>query len=331
MIQGKRRTDLSPESVLRLITEQDIYRRYMPHRDWRLNVVTNSPFHRDDHPSFLIGNKHGSLYHIDFATPDNRGDCFDFVRQLFGISFGEALEKIDQDMGLGLRGGESLIDLKRIVSLRQIEAEKRYCLIQCETRPFTDKDIEWWGQYHITPEELRENRVYSIKRAYLNRQKIPIDPQELRFGYLFNSHWKLYFPERPKRKKWISNVPLTYIEGKQYVEGSMGKIIITKSKKDAMVLRKLFPATCSVQNEGIGCFPKENVKFFKDNSQSQVLSFDSDVPGVNSSKYITELFGFEYCNVPRKYLEEGIKDWADLAKDHGLEKVEEVLKEKNLI
>jgi hypothetical protein len=62
-----------------------------------------------------------------------------------------------------------------------------------------------------------------------------------------------------------------------------------------------------------------------------VLSFDSDVPGVKNSKVITDLFGFEYCNVPRYYLQEGIKDWALLAKTYGLIVVEHYLKQKGII
>ena len=36
-------------------------------------------------------------------------------------------------------------------------------------------------------------------------------------------------------------------------------------------------------------------------------------------------------NVPKKYLKEGIKDWADLAKAYGLEAIENYLKEKQLL
>jgi hypothetical protein len=53
--------------------------------------------------------------------------------------------------------------------------------------------------------------------------------------------------------------------------------------------------------------------------------------GVKNSQNITKLFGFEYANVPRKYLQEGIKDWADLAKVHGLETIQQILKQKKLI
>jgi len=42
------------------------------------------------------------------------------------------------------------------------------------------------------------------------------------------------------------------------------------------------------------------------------------------------MHGFNYINVPRKYLVEGIKDWADLAKTHGMQTIENYLKEKGL-
>jgi hypothetical protein len=43
------------------------------------------------------------------------------------------------------------------------------------------------------------------------------------------------------------------------------------------------------------------------------------------------MFDFGYCNVPRKYLSEGIKDWADLARVHGMKAIEDYLKDKELI
>ena len=50
-----------------------------------------------------------------------------------------------------------------------------------------------------------------------------------------------------------------------------------------------------------------------------------------NSQQITELFGFDYCNVPRQYLHQGVKDWADLARDFGMNTVETILKKKNIL
>jgi DNA primase len=98
-----------------------------------------------------------------------------------------------------------------------------------------------------------------------------------------------------------------------------------------MVMKKVFPCCCAVQNEGMGCFSEENVEYIKENSERQILSFDSDETGVKNSQLVTNKYGFEYCNVPRIYLDEGIKDWALLAKEKGLKTVERILKEKEII
>ena len=98
-----------------------------------------------------------------------------------------------------------------------------------------------------------------------------------------------------------------------------------------MVMKKLYPNCTSVQNEGIACFSQENVELFKTHSPRQILAFDSDPTGVKNSQEITKLFGFEYLNVPRTYLSDGIKDFADLAKDYGMNKLEQVLKKKKLL
>jgi len=127
-----------------------------------------------------------------------------------------------------------------------------------------------------------------------------------------------------------NNTPITILDGRDNIK-NCDTAFINKSKKDMMVIKKIFPCSIAVQNEGIACFSPENVEFLKQNSKKQILSFDADVTGVKNSQQITKLFDFDYCNVPKKYLNEGIKDWADLAKTYGLKAIEEVLKEKGII
>jgi hypothetical protein len=58
MIKGKKKLDLSIDTILSRITPYDIFKHYMPGK-WRVNIITHSPFHVDEHPSFMIGNKTG--------------------------------------------------------------------------------------------------------------------------------------------------------------------------------------------------------------------------------------------------------------------------------
>ena len=334
MISGKRLVKLTPESVLDKISEYDIFRYYMPNHDWVLNRVTYSPFRQENNPSFVIGNKRGFLSFIDFADTSKRGNCFDFVKALYNLpTFDDVLRLIDKDFGLGITTGKGTGEYKQIVSAyKQPDIEKRYSLIQVKTRKFTQEELAYWAQYHQSIDDLHANNIYSIKSLYLNKSKFPLKETELRFGYLYEGqYWKIYRPFADKKSKWMpNNVPITSMDGKEDIKNCK-VAFINKSKKDYMVMKKIFPCSCAVQNEGIGCFSPENVEYLKANSDVQILSFDSDVTGVTNSQQITKLFDFGYANVPRKYLAEGIKDWADLAKIHGLEAIENYLKTKKLL
>lgn len=334
MIKGKLKIKLTPEAILEKISEYDIFRFYMPTQDWKLNKVTYSPFRTENNPSFVIGNKRGFISFIDFADTNRRGNCFDFVKALYNFrSFDDVLQLIDKDFGLGILNGKATGEYKTIVaSYKQPELEKRYSLIQVKTRKFTQEELAYWNLYHQDIQDLRDNNIYAIKTLYLNKSKFPLKETELVFGYLYEGqYWKIYRPFADKKSKWMpNNVPITAMDGKMDIK-NCSVAFINKSKKDYMVMKKVFPCSCAVQNEGIGCFSHENVEYLKANSDVQILSFDSDITGVTNSQQITKLFDFGYCNVPRKYLAEGIKDWADLAKAHGLQAIEDYLKTKKLL
>jgi hypothetical protein len=253
---------------------------------------------------------------------------------LYNVSnFVDVLKMIDRDFGLGLYDGKATGEYKKITAeYKQPEnLGKRYSLIQAVTRPFTNEELAYWNQYHQSLDDLRANNIYAIKKLFLNKQLFSLKDNELRFGYLYDGHWKIYRPFGDRKSKWVpNNVPITAMDGKEDIENCR-IAFINKSKKDYMVMKKVVPCCCAVQNEGLGCFSEENVEYIKENSDTQILSFDSDETGVKNSQLITEKFGFDYCNVPKIYLEEGIKDWALLAKEKGLKTVERVLREREII
>ena len=334
MIQGDIKVRLTPQAILQKISEYDVFRFYMPDKSWKINQATLSPFRQESNPSFVIGNKRGFLSFIDFGDTSKRGDCFTFVKMLFNLStIDDVLRMIDKDFGLGFLPGTSTDRYKAIQKeYKQPEdLGKRYSLIQVVTRRFTQEELEYWNQYYQSIDDLRANNVYSIKKLYLNRKMFPLKETDLRFGYLYDGHWKIYRPFGDKKSKWVpNNVPITAMDGRDDIT-NCSVAFINKSKKDYMVMKKVFPCCCAVQNEGVACFSDGNVEYLKANSDRQILSFDADEVGVKNSQMITKLFDFEYANVPRKYLSEGIKDWADLAKEHGIQAIEDYLKQKQLL
>jgi hypothetical protein len=331
MICGKRTKKLTPDGILELISSFDIFKYYMPDNSWKINQATNSPLRKDKNPSWLIGNKNGILHFNDFAT-GQRGDCFEFVKQLFHMStINEVLHKIDQDFNLGISSGE-IGDYKKIVNQyhQPEELGKRYCLIQVVTRKFTNSELKFWGEYHQSLEDLRANNIYSIKSLYLNKSKFALKDEELRFGYLYEGGWwKLYFPEREKKHKWLSNVPLVTVYGLNNLMSSKNAII-TKSLKDYLVCKKVYENVAHVQNESIAAFSKETVEYINNNSKEVFLGFDSDVAGKAASFLITKAFGWKHINTPDRLLPQ-INDFAGWAKLEGLDVIREHFIKKGLI
>ncbi len=333
MITGRKKVKLTPDSILEKISDYDIYKMYMPHQNWKINVVTYSPFRNEKNPSFIIGYRGGALRYCDFGDSSKKGGCFNFVMMLFNVNLNDALLMIDRDFDLGIISGSSTKNYERIVSdyAQPTATSKREYFIQVKTRKFTHEELAYWNAYYQDIDDLRANNVYSIDTVYLNKQKFPLKDSELRFGYLYEGHWKIYRPFADKKNKWMpNNVPITMMDGLDDIR-DCDVAFINKSKKDYMVMKKIFPCCCAVQNEGMGCFSEENVEYIKENSERQILSFDSDETGVKNSQLVTNKYGFEYCNVPRIYLDEGIKDWADLARIHGLKTIEKYLTQKEII
>jgi DNA primase len=336
MITGEKKVfeRLNFETVLSKISEYDIFRWYMPNKKWEVNRTTHSPFRNESRPSFTIYSKDGKLFYLDFSDPHYRGNCFNFIMQLFNVGYIECLEMIDRDFNLGIRikKRDDLPSYTEIVSKYEQpeKLEKKYSHVQVIARKFTNEELEYWNQYHQDIQDLKDNNIYSIKKLYLNRSIIHLKETELRFGYFYDGHWKIYRPFSKDSKWFPNNTPITTMDGKDNLDKTK-MAFINKSKKDYMVMKKIYPHSCAVQNEGVACFSEENVDFLKHNSSSQILSFDSDVAGVKNSKMVTEMFNFDYCNVPKYYLQEGIKDWADLAKKYGMQIIEHYLKQKFII
>ncbi len=331
-IQGKKKADLDINTILDKVSEFSIYSYYMPNKDWKLNEITHSPFSKDKNPSFIIGTKLGHITHIAFNDTDKRGDCFEFVKQLFSLStLNDVLERIDQDMGLGIKGVKK--DYEKIVATYdQPEVTKRNSFIQVSTRAFTKDELAYWNLYHQDITDLRDNNIYSIKALYFNRSKFPLKDGELRFGYYYpeGGFWKIYFPYNERKRKWFGNVPLQTSWGTENLRKDKNSLIC-KSKKDYMVSKKVHPYVCGIQNESLAAFSMEFIEEVKEKSDEVFYGGDSDKPGKEASFAITKAFSLKHINPPDPLLQECCKDFADMGRFKGLKELENHFLKKKLI
>lgn len=330
MIKGKLRISLSIDTVLERTSPFEIFKYYIP-GDWKINEIMCSPLRNDKNPSFLIGNKYGELNFKDFAIDEHKGDCFKFVKILYNLpNLDTVLKVIDRDLNLGISEGSTVRTsiIKPIIKNEGVT--KRNTLIQVITRKFNEKELLYWKCFLQEEKDLIENNIYSIKKIFINKKPFPIKDDELRFGYFYpDKGWKLYFPEREKRKKWLSNIPLTLSYGLNNLNKEHNTLIC-KSLKDYLVAKKIYPYVCHVQNESLSAFSEENIVYINNNSKTVFCSFDSDSPGKKASWEVTTKYNWKHINPPDRLLPE-VKDLADWACKEGLETVKQHFIDKKLI
>lgn len=150
-------------------------------------------------------------------------------------------------------------------------AEGKACFVQ------VDKDF--FQPVGVTIDDLVEMGVFSVSKYYLNGKCIY--PKKPCFAYVIGNHVKIYCPYEDKKFKWVGNVTASDVH-----KTNLGndKLLITKSLKDVLVLKKLLPnwTIISPQNEGV-VFPYDYTGHVK----CRVL-YDGDKAGINASAKLLE-------------------------------------------
>lgn len=323
-VRGSKR--LSVDYITERVDPYQAYMMYCPTK-FTIGKPFGSPFRRDDNPSFMIGIKNNKYYHCDFGDSRYCGGFIDFVRQKFNCDTYDALTIIAKDFGLGDRDVD-----RSIASRSEVQHVKKETLIQVITKNFDRTELNYWKDYYQDMTDLKNENVHSVKSLWINRRKINISPTELVFAYDWEDgkYWKIYRPYATTGLKWMSNTPNDYVDGLDNIRGC-DKALLTKSKKDAMVIRKFFRCTCGIQNESLGAINRFTAEWLKREAKDVYVNFDGDEPGKLNSNIVTGHYGWKHINVPDQYVKEGIKDFADLAKFRGLDTVINYFKSKQLL
>lgn len=336
MVVGRERELLTAESILSKVTDYDIY-RYFVGEEFPTGRTMHSPMpgRKDNHPSFLIGNRGGKYYHRDFADSRYSGNCFQFVMQKEMLpNYYSALVKIDKEMGLGIKCDVPESFIKPVFVQPTIENESSHALFQVGySARYTDQEKAYWQQYYITPKELEENGIFGIRWYMINRQRQSMKKDELTFGYKGEEvgQWKIYRPDACKRRKWFTNFPGQYVEGLKEVRKAESGII-TKSRKDRIVLNKFLPQVVSTQNEMSDAFSDEASDLIGECWDKAFVGWDGDDPGIKATSFLRDKYPWiDDISLREMYLNEGITDYGDLIKSHGPQGVENFLVKNRIL
>ena len=336
----KVKPNLTAQWILSRITDLEIF--YYYHGAFTLNKSCKSPFDmsKRDTATFFVGTS-GEIVFYTFRDRLNL-NCFQYVMKSYNVSFDRALTIIAEDFGLIDIGTSKVSKKLRAEALKIDKLVASETLIQFTHKPWErgiGKPVTYWHSYEITIEELRRERVYCVDRLFINKVEIPNTTNEPRFAYVETStsgkeYVKIYLPYAKEGKKWFSNMPLTMCGGLRELTYRCNLIVPCKSKKDQILMKRLFQDVLWMQNESLGAFSKDLINIIEEEYDSALLIFGSDKHAQAAAEEIIRELGpkYKFWHTPEEdYERHQIEDPAGYTKAFGWDSTVELFKKSNLI
>ncbi len=291
-----------------------------------------NPLRKDRTPSCNLGMDDRGVWRMwDFADSNYCGGYIDIIMYHWNLDIKEAIEKVYNDLGLL---STNKVFLPIIVNNKEV-AEKKYSDIKFDPRPFNLLESNYWTEYGLDIESInsveRDFQILTFDKWWLNGKRGLRRTNELAFIYHFTGidRYKVYFPTRSDFR-WFSNVPLNHIIGLSNLHID-ANTLICKSIKDYLTCRLIHPYTCAIQNESLAALSEENAKYIIDHSKEVYYGGDGDIPGKRASRLITSTYGIKHINPPDYYVKQGLKDWADINREDGIEPLYKHFRKKKLL
>lgn len=307
--------------ILSKVSEYDIYQAYIG--NFKVGMIYNSPFRKDKNPSFgcYYSRTTKQLMFKDHGTGDC-GNVVKFVSLLTGLTnYSDILNDI--------------VNKLKITNDMQLGSSKQYIpsketVIGVIRQNFTDIDINYWAQFHISLSTLKKFNVDSIK-YYLNNgivKGIYKDNNPM-YAYKVYNHFKIYRPLADKYTKWRSNLNINDVQGFKQLPKTGDTLIITKSLKDVMCLYEMGINAVSPNSES-SWLPDKALESILKRFKTVLICFDRDVAGMKNMRKLSLKTGLNCIIMPKRF---SAKDISDAIKVNGFDIVkkyiyEEIEKEK---
>lgn len=332
--------NIGPSKISReLLLSKHSEEEYMTHY---LGINTkyglfNSPLRKDDNPTCsFYRDKRGVLIFKDFGTGFH-GDFLNVVMEIFKVPYHRALNIVANDFGIIDKPGYIKNEAKCIYDGSKVEQTEQ-TIIQCEIKEYTEEELEWWGQYGITPKILKKFNVFSVKNVFLNGNYFcsssKINPV---YGYFFGikdgiEQWKIYFPFKTSYRFLLNT---SVIQGLKQIPKTGEHLVITKSMKDVMTLYALGVPAIAPQAESVVLTRKQGASLSK---RFELLITNGDWDRAGQNFMIKSRKNYPTICLSFKDKKKHGKDISDFVSMHGTEKgsllvnkIRMVLKAKNPI
>lgn len=277
--------DITTEYILKRTSQEDIFTHYFPNFSYKNRF--SSPFRQDRTPSFGFFYKHNAKWikAHDFSTGE-RWNCFEFVMKLYNTTFPEALNIICRDFRLA-----NVTTNKEIIKPKiYFKEDKEEVRISVKVKDYNKWSLNYWSDYSITEEELLLGNIYSIEWFKIRGNRINCSKSAYSIyipGYE-KDYFKILQPHNDKYK-WVTNCPL-HIPFDTNLPLASDTLIITKSVKDSIILKRLYTDVLPVQNESLSAV--SCIKKYTDLYEKVYLFFDNDATGIEQSNMIAKEYGW---------------------------------------
>lgn len=282
--------------------------------------LINSPLRKDKNPSFGIYYRNHSIRYKDFATGE-KGNLFNLLMEKYHISYKEVLVMIYNDMLVSYSNGNCITKKsypKRTKVSKTID-------IKVRIRKWNEVDINYWtNKYGLPLDYLEKCYVYPIDMVFIYTKEgtYPYYTDKLAYVYIENKDnkvsYKIYQPYN-KYQKWINKQNCSVWELWHTLPEKGNKLIITSSRKDAMVI-SYYTNIPSISLQAESVIPKKKViKELKKRFSEIYILYDNDFNGVKNwgrlhGNKLSEIYDIPQIEIP-DHLK--VKDSSDLYEVHG--------------
>jgi 5S rRNA maturation endonuclease (ribonuclease M5) len=310
------------KDILKLTTEYDIYSFYMGNQ-FKIGKVMRSPLREDIHPSFGIykSSLRGNLMWKDQAT-GKTGNVIHFVSELFKITYEEATAKIVEDIE-----NNSIKTTKEGKEVQEVYSKTK-TIISVQKKNFTEVDDDYWEQYLITREILKKHNVYPILTFWVNDMPSNLfySKEQPLYAYQIFDKFQIYSPKANRKNKFRNSTSIFDIHGLEQLPKYGKLLIITKSKKDVMVLDRLGYNSVAPCGENTP-IPESIIQNLKERFDNIIILYDNDKAGMEGAKKLADTYNLTYVYIPIDYhIMFKIKDISDYIKNFKITRTRELLK-----
>ena len=335
-----RTSPITKEWILERVSDSEVFFHY--YGQFKLNKQCKDAFSKDNNPSatFFVGESGELVYHC-FKSKESY-NCFSFVRRLYNCNYNDALIKIANAFGL-IDSKTSIASPTLCFEARQLDKEiKRDVLIQFtknEWKPYLGSSFSYWVDYDYSKKELIENDIFNVDRLFLNKKEILNKSGEPRFAYVEKEPGradlvKIYMPHAKGGMKWLSTFPLDRPFGIHLLPGKSETLIITKSKKDMVLFKRVFSDVIALQNESLGALNFDTIRYLRNKYKSIILCLGADPHAHAVTLDLQKRIGDSctYYETPiQDYQRFQVEDLSDYCKQYGWHPTLELLQKDKMI